>query len=148
MATVFDVADYFLAKTDPELGDVMTNLKLQKLVYYAQGFSLALHNKPLFAEHLEAWEHGPVCPALYAKYKRSKSSMAIYPKMTLKDAGNPFTPRQRKLLDDVYKTYGCFAAWTLREISHQDTAWHNAYPNGIISHSAMKTSCLARLENN
>jgi Uncharacterized phage-associated protein len=145
MATVFDVADYFLAKTDLELGDIMTNLKIQKLVYYAQGFSMAILGKPLFDESIEAWEHGPVCPVLYHKYKGNKA-MPIDPGKDLKEASKPFTSRQCKLLDDVYKTYGCYAAWTLREITHQDTAWHNAYPNGVITLEAMQESCEARLE--
>jgi uncharacterized phage-associated protein len=145
MASVFDVADYFLAKTDPELGDIMTNLKIQKLAYYAQGFSVVILGRPLFDESIEAWEHGPVCPVLYRKYKGNKA-MAIYPKKDIKEAGKPFTAKQRKLLDDIYKTYGCFAAWSLRDITHQDTAWHNAYPNGVISLEAMKESCEARME--
>ena len=144
MPTVFDVADYFLAKTNAEIGDLMTNLKLQKLVYYAQGFHLALHNKPLFNEDIAAWEHGPVSPVLYRKYKKRKNN-PIHPDKTIGQASEPFTKKQIKFLDDVYKTYGCYAAWTLREISHQDTAWHNAYPFGIMSHAAMKESCLARL---
>ena len=44
----YDVAEYFLSKTDEEAGDVISNLKLQKLVYYAQGFSLAVNDEPLF----------------------------------------------------------------------------------------------------
>lgn len=71
MLTCFDAADYFLSKIDEDAGDVITNLKLQKLVYYAQGFSLALCGRPLFAERIEAWQHGPVCPALFAKYEKS-----------------------------------------------------------------------------
>lgn len=55
MLTCFDAADYFLSKIDEDAGDVITNLKLQKLVYYAQGFSLALCGRPLFAERIEAW---------------------------------------------------------------------------------------------
>ena len=69
MLTCFDVADYFLSKTDEEAGDVISNLKLQKLVYYAQGFTLAVTGKPLFNEEIEAWQHGPVVPDLYHKYK-------------------------------------------------------------------------------
>ena len=48
MLSCYDVAQYFLAKADEDAGDLMSNLKLQKLVYYAQGFSLALFNKPVF----------------------------------------------------------------------------------------------------
>lgn len=60
MLTCFDVADYFLTQSnetqsnDENSGDFLSNLKLQKLVYYAQGFSLALLNRPLFNEEIEA----------------------------------------------------------------------------------------------
>ena len=62
--TAFDVANYFLSI--PEYED-LTNLKLQKLVYYAQGIHLAIYGKPLFNEAIKAWEHGPVVPELYRK---------------------------------------------------------------------------------
>jgi hypothetical protein len=52
-----DIARYFLAQIDEEAGDLISNMKLQKLVYYAQGVSLALHNRPLFPESLEAWTY-------------------------------------------------------------------------------------------
>ena len=68
MLTCFDVADYFLAQCDEDSGDIISNLKLQKLVYYAQGFSLAFFGEALFSEPIEAWMHGPVVPALYRKY--------------------------------------------------------------------------------
>ena len=44
---VLKVADYILCKASPDIGDVITNLKLQKLLYYCQGFSLALTNKTI-----------------------------------------------------------------------------------------------------
>ena len=63
-----DVAQYFLAQMDEDAGDLISNLKLQKLVYYAQGFALALHGRPLFRERVEAWTHGaPVVPELYVE---------------------------------------------------------------------------------
>ncbi len=55
MLTCFDVADYFLSRCDEDSGDAISNLKLQKLVYYAQGFSLALLGEPLFQNKMEAW---------------------------------------------------------------------------------------------
>ena len=51
----YDVAQYFLAQMDEDAGDLISNLKLQKLVYYAQGFALALYGRPLFPERIEAW---------------------------------------------------------------------------------------------
>jgi uncharacterized phage-associated protein len=72
--TCFEVANYFLKRQEPEVGDLMTNLKLQKLVYYAQGFYLAMMDSPLFNEPIEAWEHGPVCVPLYHEYKNFGSN--------------------------------------------------------------------------
>jgi uncharacterized phage-associated protein len=64
----FDVADYFIAQAN-QTGAVVNNLKLQKLVYYAQAWHLGIHGAPLFAGEFQAWVHGPVIPALYEKYK-------------------------------------------------------------------------------
>ncbi len=60
MLSCDDAAKYFLAQTSEDAGDLISNLKLQKLLYYAQGFHLALYDEPLFPEAIEAWTHGPV----------------------------------------------------------------------------------------
>ena len=65
MADVKDIAQLFIQLGD---GDDVTNLKVQKLVYYAQGFYLALNGKPLFNNDIKAWAHGPVVPELYQEY--------------------------------------------------------------------------------
>ena len=74
MHTAFSVAKYFLFLSDEEAGDTISNLKLQKLLYYAQGFHLALNDSPLFAESIEAWTHGPVVPVVYQLYKHAGAS--------------------------------------------------------------------------
>jgi len=53
MHSCFDVAKYFLAQSSEDAGDLISNLKLQKLVYYAQGFSLALNGRPLSMSKLK-----------------------------------------------------------------------------------------------
>ena len=75
MITCPDVAKYFLSNVDEEAGDMVSNLKLQKLVYYAQRFHLAIFGKPLFNEEIEAWAHGGlVVPDLYHRYKEHSAS--------------------------------------------------------------------------
>ena len=69
MPSAVDVARYFLAQSDDDAGDIISNLKLQKLLYYAQGVTLALTGKPLFSDPIEAWQHGPVVPSVYRLYK-------------------------------------------------------------------------------
>ena len=64
-----DVAHFFLSKIDVESGEVITHLKLQKLIYYAQAWFLAFFARPLFHDSFEAWQHGPVVRKLYFHYK-------------------------------------------------------------------------------
>ena len=64
-----DVAKYFLAQMSDDCGDTISNLKLQKLLYYAQGFHLALFVARLCPEASEAWAHGPVVADVYHQYK-------------------------------------------------------------------------------
>ena len=59
-----DVANFFIGRFQ-EAQDPVTNLKLQKLLYYAQGWYLAFFDEPLFDERIEAWLHGPVVPPIY-----------------------------------------------------------------------------------
>ena len=64
MVSVYDVAQYILGKIGP-----LTTMKLQKLLYYSQAWSLVWDDKPLFAEEFEAWANGPVCRELYNMHK-------------------------------------------------------------------------------
>lgn len=72
MARLRDVAAFFIAlaqeMSEMDMGDAMTNLRLQKMLYYAQGWSLARNGKPLFEEPIEAWHYGPVVPECYSWY--------------------------------------------------------------------------------
>jgi len=138
MNTCFDVAHYFLKRQDPDAGDLMSNLKLQKLVYYAQGFHLAMENSPLFGERIEAWEHGPVCVPLYQEYKKYGSNAIPIPYDA--DADSIFSANVHKILDMVHTYYGQFSAWKLRNLTHEDTPWLNAHRNGRaeITHESMK----------
>jgi uncharacterized phage-associated protein len=136
MLKVKDVAQYFLAQAEEECGDTISNLKLQKLCYYAQGFHLAFYDKPLFCDMIEPWEHGPVIPALYSLYKEYKAQ--AIPAPTKLDFSK-YDKRTKDLLDEVYKVYGQFSAWKLRNLSHNEATWVNAYKSGEeISHASMK----------
>ena len=131
-------SNYFLSQADEEAGDVISNLKLQKLLYYAQGFHLALFNAPLFEDEVQAWLHGPVVPNAYHLYKQHGSGAIPRPE--------GFDPRSlneetRSLLDEVYNVYGQYSAWKLRNMTHVETPWVAAYAEGggtPISHAAMR----------
>ena len=64
-----DVSDLFLCWASID-GDLITNLKLQKLLYYAQAWHLAHFGSPLFSDDIEAWQYGPVIKSIYQKYSK------------------------------------------------------------------------------
>ena len=110
--------------------DVVSNLKLQKLCYYAQGFCLAERGSPLFAERLERWQHGPVVRGLYHAFKQydhnpiprpASIRMSTYPEAAL------------ELMDRVYAEYGRYDAWALRNMTHREAPWAESPPSGVIS---------------
>lgn len=140
-----DVARYFLLKADPEEGELISNLKLQKLLYYAQGFHLALYDGPLFAESVEAWMHGPVVPQVYHAYKGYGAEGIPAPVDF--GPGQVFSEEIVELLDEVYDVYGQFSAWKLREMTHREPPWAET-PDGMeISPDAMRAYFKTQLRN-
>ena len=133
------VAKYFLAKVDEEVGDGISNLKLQKLVYYAQAYHLAMYDEPLFRDRIEAWEHGPVVPDLYHAYKGCGSGNIPVPQDFEPDK---YDERTADLLDEVYNVFGQYSAWKLRNMTHEERPWVEAYEGGergrVISHRSMR----------
>lgn len=135
-----DVANFFLSAIDDDAGDLISNLKMQKLVYYAQGIHLAMFDKPLFDEDVRAWEHGPVVESLYHEFKKFGSS-AIEPDFKNSDL-DIFSEEQKEMLKDVYDTFGQFSAWRLRDMTHQEKPWvettkRGKIKGGIISQDIM-----------
>ena len=114
---LFAVADFFLANADPD--DTITHLKLQKLCAYAQAFSLALRDKPLFDDDLEAWPHGPVVRRMYEAY-RANGRAPITTETTADDSRAPFDDEELYILETVNSYYGGYAPHRLRNMSHGD----------------------------
>ncbi len=131
--TAQTVANAFLKLSQPELGDYMTNLKLQKLVYYAQGFSLAVHDRPLFSEDILAWEHGPVVRELYNRYRDLGSEPLPVP-----DEAVDISQEDLELIGEVNNVYGQFSAWKLRDMTHQERPWVETPRNEVIPLGLLK----------
>jgi uncharacterized phage-associated protein len=138
MADVFDVANYILeiSRDDSEDGEyeLISHMKLQKLVYFCQGFFLALQSKSLFVEPIEAWPHGPVCPKLYNTlkiYGSSPITASIDPeKINLGD-------REKSIISMVYNAYGQYSASKLRKITHENGPWKNTLSKTEITQDIM-----------
>ena len=145
MLTCKDVAKYFLSLQDEDAGDLISNMKLQKLVYYAQGCHLALYDEPLFEDRIEAWLYGPVVPNLYREYKEYGSDPIPNPENM---DFSKFNDEEKEFLDEVYDVYGQFSAWKLRNMTHEDAPWRVASENQeVISNRSMKTYFKAQMEN-
>ena len=121
------VADFMLAKSNPEVGDIVSNLKLQKLLYYAAGMIAAVRGRvedPLFQDCLEAWQHGPVVPSQYHRFSAHGSS--AIPSVERFDFG-VFKPHDLEVLDDVYNFFGQYSAWKLRNMTHEEAPWITSF---------------------
>jgi uncharacterized phage-associated protein len=135
--TAFDIANYFLFRAQAateEDQELISNLKLQKLVYYAQGLHLAVYDEPLFMEAIEAWTYGPVIPSLYHYYKEHGSN-GIY----ADEDFDPFSIDQdtREFLDDIYEVFGQYSAVRLMKLAHSDQCWIDAGIGNVITQNAM-----------
>ena len=147
MNTCFDVANYFLKCQRLETGDLMSNMKIQKLVYYAQGVYLALKGEALFYEPLMAWEFGPVCESLYQEYKKYGNGAIPIPEDM--NTYELFDKETRDILNMVYRHYGQYSAWKLSNLTHEEFPWINAHRRGglEISHQDMKEFFITQLED-
>lgn len=123
--SALDVSRWFLAwASDDEDPSDISNLKLQKLLYFAQGFSLARRSKPLFYGEIQAWAHGPVVPDVYRAYKNSGDKPIVFDD---EFDFSSFPDDVNDLLASVWRTFGAFSAWRLREITHQEGPWRDCY---------------------
>lgn len=119
------VADWFLARLDTNAGDTISPLKLQKLVYYAQAWHLAVFNQPLFSEPIQAWAHGPVVPSLYQRFKHNCRDCLIEVKANGLESVH-FSKETEDLLNEVYSIYGEHSASYLEQLTHHETPWLKA----------------------
>lgn len=119
---VLDIAYKIIARAneDAEWGGGVSNLKLQKLLYYMQGFHLAFFDEPLFNENIEAWQYGPVVPEIYHRFKQcgnSNISLAADAQIV------SLTEDEEDIFKQVYDSYAQFSALKLMQMTHDETPW-------------------------
>ncbi len=143
---VNDIAKKIIAKVDIDAGDVITNLKLQKLLYYVQGFYLAVFDKPLYNDEIEAWMYGPVVPSVYDNYapqgKSPLYNMESYTPISL-------TEDEEDLFNQVYEAYGQFSAVKLMNLTHEEAPWKSTETGkgNVISKEILKDYFKTRLDD-
>ena len=135
MANVFDVAQYILQKQG-----AITVMKLQKLVYYCQAWSLVWDEKPLFCENIEAWANGPVVHELYDTHK-GQFEISSLPE------GNPnnLSGEEKNTIDAVLDFYGDKSAQWLSDLTHMEEPWNKTregIPIGMTCDRVISHACL------
>lgn len=138
------IAHYLMAKNRAEQRKGFTNKKLQKLMFYAQAWSLVLNDKKLIDDKFEAWIHGAAIPALYGRYKKfgfnDISEDFDESEFSVLDA------KDKEILDLVWEVYGKYDADYLEVLNHSEAPWQKARQNtsplkssnAVISEEEMK----------
>ena len=136
---IVDITNKIILRTDADKGDIISNLKLQKLLYYMQGYHLAFFNEKFFEDYLEAWTYGPVVPSAYHRFKE------FGPKGIILDPNEyneiELSADQEDMFEQVMNEYGKFSAIKLMEMTHKEAPWKEAFekPDKIISIETMKS---------
>ena len=122
------VANYLIREKEVEDGIPPTPMQLLKLVYIAHGWNLAINDRPLIRDRIEAWRYGPVVPNLYRDIKRWGNTPVEEPlSLPASGAGN-LSPEEIEVLDEVLNAYGDLSGVQLSSLTHaSDTPWHQVY---------------------
>lgn len=139
MLSCYDVANYFIWLANEAKEDI-SNLKLQKLVYYSQGLYLALYKKPLFPEVIQAWELGPVIAPLYYEYKG-----CFRIKRLQEPELSQFSVDDLDFLNHIHKTLGGLSAKHLSDKTHDEEPWKETPRNHEITQKSMMNFFKPRL---
>ena len=120
------VAKHIIQRCD-EKGKTISNLKLQKILYFVQAEFLVDINKPCFREAIEAWDFGPVVPEVYREYKIYGSANIPASK---KKSIMPISTNDISRIDGIVDECSEYSASQLVEITHHQKPWINAYVPG------------------
>jgi uncharacterized phage-associated protein len=122
------VAKWFVAWAEAE-DEELSNMKLQKLLYYAQGHHLAEGRGPLFSDGIEAWSHGPVVPPVYRAFRDFGSETIRLPQSD-SFSWDDVDPGTADFLGRVWNTYGGYSAGRLRAMTHEEPPWQGNFRDG------------------
>lgn len=120
-----------LKNNDDEFIEYTSRLKLLKLLYYIQGYHLAMFDAPLFKDKMEAWLHGPVVPSVYQWVKNLTDEKLQNEAMDDEQMGAlNLHPQQTELISEVLKIYNKYSAYGLRDKTHTEMPWLSVYEQG------------------
>ncbi|HIK12336.1 MAG TPA: DUF4065 domain-containing protein [Oscillatoriaceae cyanobacterium M33_DOE_052] len=124
MIDCLNVARYFIMRAyEDGVEAEMTNMKVQKLLYYSQSLHLALYNKPLFEEEIQAWRYGPVCPPAYRFYSNFEAEQLPIPGS---ESLGEISAEKKEVLEEIWGYFGGYHAYRLSEMTHGEFPWKKA----------------------
>jgi uncharacterized phage-associated protein len=126
MPTADEVARFFLHLASKGERVPLTQMHLHKLLYYAQGEACARLRRPLFAEAIEAWRHGPVIASLYATFRVYGKDAILFSEAR---DGSFMSAEDREIVEAVWRRLRGYSAHKLRFRTHQEAPWRNARGN-------------------
>lgn len=115
MEKILNVAQFIIDEYQKITKTKIDEMKLHKLLYFAQRESFAITGEPLFAEELEGWKHGPVSREVRCNF--DEGEIACKTDKIFDDAAY--------IVRNVIFTYGALSSWRLRDMSHEDISWIN-----------------------
>ncbi len=121
-----NAAKWFIQRA-ADSGDALTNMKLQKLLYYAHGYSLVRRGVGISREPIQAWEHGPVAPEQYrmfSAFDRDPIPGAFTESRAI------VSPEVESILEAVWREFGQLSAAELRRMTHREAPWRSVYVDG------------------
>lgn len=119
MASARDIAAFLLQLSSrEEEPTLITQMHLHKLMYYVQGWSLAMRGNPMFPDRIEAWVHGPVVRSVYPLYADFENKPIEAPECPVS-----LSTEDEAFVESIWEGYkGCSAA-KLREMTHRESPW-------------------------
>jgi len=141
--TADNIAGWFIdfnsRYVETEEAEFLSPMKLQKLLYYAQGAFLAIDNTALFDDDIEIWEHGPVVPSVYQKYRKYGAGGIA---KNESDTSAEINEHTYGMLFGIYEKYGKYSASQLRNMTHREDPYVLARENNNSNSKVISKDCI------
>ena len=138
MYSALDVSKYIIKRCN-ETGYTISNLKLQKILYFVQAEFLVCTGRVCFPENIQAWDFGPVVPEVYHRYKAYGS--ASIPYLAGAERVRRICTEDKEIINGIVDEGSLYTANQLVEITHNQAPWREAYMpyrSNIISKEAIQ----------
>lgn len=116
MEKILNVAEYIFREYYRVTGELIDEMKLQKLLYFSQRETLAILNKPLFNEEFEGWKYEPI----------SREIRTVFTEDGMNAETEDIKSDSKYIINNVILEYGALASWKLSELSHKEVSWLNS----------------------